>query len=136
MVRPFRLMGLLLGFVLALAIFGSPARADSPFGVMLFPNPGEDFNLALARARGLGVAWFRPPTIALQSGSFGSPTLFNRSGLKLAITVRNSSDPSPRTASHPPADLAAFRKSIAAVVGAWRPDLLVVETEGEFIRVL
>ncbi len=34
---------------------------------MLFPNPGEDFNLALARARGLGVAWFRPPTIALQS---------------------------------------------------------------------
>ncbi len=115
--------------VAGLAAVASPglAKADNPFGVMLFPNPGEDFNLALARARGLGVAWFRPPTIAMLSGSIGSPPVFIRSGLKLAITVRNAADASsPATA---PSDLAAFRKSIAAILAAWHPSLLAVESE-------
>jgi hypothetical protein len=119
----------LLGVVAALFAFAGAARADNPFGVMLFPNPGEDFSLTLARARGLGVAWFRPPTIALQSGSVGVPTPFVHSGLKLAISIRNSPDASARTPSHPPADIRAFRKSIAAVLAAWHPNLVVVETE-------
>lgn len=114
---------------MALAAVAGSAHADNPFGVMLFPNPGEDFDLALARARGLGVGWFRPPTIALQSGSLGQPAVFVRSGLKLAITLRNSSDPSPRAASHPPSDMTAYRKSVAAIIAAWRPSLLVVENE-------
>lgn len=129
MIRSFRLLGLLLGAAMALSAFISEARADNPFGVMLFPNPGEDFSLTLARARGLGVAWFRPPTVALQSGNVGVPAPFVRSGLKLAITIRNSTDASSRTAARPPTDLPAFRKSVAAVLAAWRPNMLVVETE-------
>jgi hypothetical protein len=113
----------------AIGAWAGPARADNPYGVMLFPNPGEDYALTLARARGLGVTWFRPPTIALQSGSMGAPQAFLKSGLKLAITIRNSTDPSSRAAAGPPADLAAFRKSVDAVLTAWRPSLLVVENE-------
>ncbi|HEY1722488.1 MAG TPA: hypothetical protein VGG27_14695 [Magnetospirillaceae bacterium] len=129
MIRSLRLVGLLLGAFVAIAASTGFARADSPFGVMLFPNPGEDFDLTLARARGLGVGWFRPPTIALQSGSIGTPSVFTRSGLKLAITVRNSADPSARSPAQPPADVMAYRKSIAAVLAAWKPSLLVVENE-------
>lgn len=109
------------------------ARAANPYGVMLFPNPGEDYSLTLARARGLGVTWFRPPTVALKRWQVGQPcatcNIFARSGLKLAVTVRNVAEPSGHETSRPPTDPEAFRKSLESIVVAWSPSLLVVESD-------
>jgi hypothetical protein len=109
------------------------ACAANPYGVMLFPNPGEDYSLTLARARGLGVTWFRPPTVALKRWEIGKqcPTcaVFARSGLALAITVRNVADPSGQEVSHPPADPEAFRKTLESVVAAWSPSLVAIESD-------
>lgn len=110
-----------------------PAHAANPYGVMLFPNPGEDYSLTLARARGLGVSWFRPPTIALKRWENGKPcatcAIFARSGLALAITVRNVADASGQEAARPPADPDAFRRILDSVVAAWSPSLLAVESD-------
>lgn len=109
------------------------ARADNLYGVMLFPNPGEDYALTLARARGLGVSWFRPPTIALEKWEAGKScatcAIFARSGLHLAIDVRNVADTSTQEPSQPPADPDAFRKTLDSVIGAWTPSLVAVESE-------
>ena len=60
-------------FVLLLLFQGCrPALADNPYGVMLWSN-GEDPALLLARARGLGVAWYRPPPYSLISGRLTPP---------------------------------------------------------------
>ena len=126
---------LLLFVLAAVALALSPrlALADNPFGVMLFPNPGEDFSLVLARARGLGVAWFRPPTVALGLVDPASPcrscAVYLRSGLKLAVTVRNTDDPTLSAPSRPPANPASFAARIQSVLAAWRPALLVVESD-------
>lgn len=128
-----RLAHLLIVAALGWVAWQGAAHAANPYGVMLFPNPGEDYALTLARARGLGVTWFRPPTIALKRWEAGKPcatcTIFARSGLALAITVRNVADPSGQETSHPPADPEAFRKSLDSVVTAWSPTLVAVESE-------
>jgi hypothetical protein len=119
--------------VLMAAGAGGVARADNPFGVMLFPNPGEDFSLALARARGLGVSWFRPPTIALGDWNAAGPcpscALYAHSGLKIAITVRNTAGGAARQPAHAPADIARFVATMKSVVAAWQPSLVAVETD-------
>jgi len=131
--RPSSLLGPLILIVASLAGAQGLAVADNPYGVMLFPNPGEDVGLALARARGLGVTWFRPPTIDLEAWKIGTRcgqcAAYLRSGLKLAIAVRNTGEASDRQPSRPPADVAAFRKSFAAVLAAWHPSLVAVESE-------
>ena len=133
MFRLGRLTRLILAAGIALLAGPGLAAAESPFGVMLFPNPGEDFSLVLARARGLGVAWFRPPTIALGQWSSAAPCLscavYLRSGLKLAITIRNVDDTAMRQTAHPPAHPDAFLTAVKNVVGAWRPSLVAVESE-------
>ena len=130
----FRLLASLLSLVLlTVPLVGRAAPGNNGYGVMMFPNPGEDFDLVLARARGLGVSWFRPPTIAVRHWEIGAPcricAVYERSGLKLAITLRNTDDPSSRQPSTPPSDLAAFQKKVASILAAMRPSILVVENE-------
>ena len=122
-----------LGLFLFLAAI-APARADNPFGIMLWPTDAGDMPLLAARARGLGVGWFRPPAVFLDRWQglpacppCGAP---RRAGLKTALTVRNGgSDGLPRRPSSPPDDLPAYRHTLADVLDAWKPDLLVVENE-------
>lgn len=108
-----------------------PARADNPFGVMLWPGQGE-FSLTLARARGLGVAWFRPPALSADRWapeSCSGCDLYAGSGFKIALTVRASSGEGGRGVSAPPANLALYAKTLRQIVAAWRPAFLVVEEE-------
>jgi len=105
---------------------------------MMFPNPGEDFDLVLARARGLGVSWFRPPTVALRHWMIGAPcpacAVYGRSGLKLAVTVRNTSDPFSQEPSPPPEDLTKFRASLTSLLVTMRPALVAIENEENSAR--
>ncbi len=113
-----------------LLVAAAPARADNPFGVMLWPQQGDGLEMTLARARGLGVAWFRPPTLYLDrwDGTCPDCGLYVRSGLKLALVVRNGGEDQPtRRPAVVPADLAAYRARLAKVLEAWHPAVLVVE---------
>ena len=110
-----------------------PALADNPYGVMLWSN-GEDPALLLARARGLGVAWYRPPAIFVDQWSVNAPcptcTAFQRTELKLALTVRNGGhDFGSHQASTPPQSAELFKRNISSILDAWKPALLVVENE-------
>jgi len=131
-----RLLSCLLCLLTAVS---APAWADNPFGVMLWPN-GEDPSVFLARARGLGVAWLRPPAVFVDrwqagaTGAAGAPcpvcAMYARSDLKLALTVRNGGrDTGTRQPSLPPTDLAAYRTALASVLDAWKPAMLVIENE-------
>ncbi|MTJ80697.1 MAG: hypothetical protein F8N37_06745 [Telmatospirillum sp.] len=113
---------------------GTQARADNPFGLMLWPNGHQDLPFVAARARGLGVAWFRPPAVVLDHWQkpAGCPACEApaRAGLKVALTVRNDGrDHPPRRPSQPPSDWDAFRGTLTGVIEAWKPALLVVENE-------
>ncbi len=127
--QPFRF---LVASALLVLIAGT-ARADNPYGVMLWPRPGEDTALLLARARGLGVAWYRPPTVYLGRWT-GAETCaacraFAGSGLRLAITVRTGGEEGGTRPSGRPPDLDAYRRRIDEVLAAWAPSLIVVENE-------
>jgi hypothetical protein len=124
---------LLTYVLLLLTAVSAQAWADNPFGVMLWPN-GEDPSIFMARARGLGVAWLRPPAVFVDRWQAGAPcpacTMYARSDLKLALTVRNGGrDTGTRQPSFPPSNLDAYRTSLASVLDAWKPALLVVENE-------
>jgi hypothetical protein len=125
--RPFLLLVLTL-------LTAAAARADNPYGLMLWPKDDRDLGTAAARAAALGVAWYRPPTLFIDRWRATSDCTpcrdLSKVGLKLAITVRNGGRESlPRRPSTPPADLAAFEAGIATILALWRPDLLVVEDE-------
>ena len=111
-----------------------PSRSfgDNPFGVMLWPTANENVELLLAQARGLGVAWYRPPTVYADrwpaSSSCSMCSLYARSGLRLALTVRNT-DRGPRHLSIPPTDFSSYRATIASILDTWKPALLVVESQ-------
>ena len=125
------LLGLLSA---AFCLAAVPACAQNPFGVMLWGQAGEDMPALLARARGLGVAWYRPPALFLDRWVPGQPcsacAVYADSGLKIALTVRNSgNDQGSRAPSHPPMDIALFGKTLGSVLDAWKPAYLVVENE-------
>lgn len=129
-----RLLGLvrlLIAILPALAVLPAAARADNPFGVMLFPNPGEGLDLMLARARGLGIDWFRPPTISIEDwpgdGACPACGAYFKSGLRLAIAVRATGEASESAPSRPPANLDAFSKTLASAIAAWHPAFVAVE---------
>ncbi|MEA4837644.1 MAG: hypothetical protein VB101_05110 [Rhodospirillaceae bacterium] len=125
------LLGLLSAVFCLMAL---PAHAQNPFGVMLWGQAGEDTTALLARARGLGVAWYRPPALFLDRWIPGQPcpacAIYADSGLKIALTVRNSgSDHGSRAPSRPPIDIALFGKVLGSVLDDWKPAYLVVENE-------
>lgn len=112
--------------------FAWPARADNPFGVMLWPNPAlSDLSMALARAAGLGVGWFRPPAVNIGAWRVGHACpeckAFAHSPLRVALTVRNTA--AANRPSTPPADLEAYKKTLGSILDSWKPALLVVEYE-------
>jgi hypothetical protein len=127
------LLALLLTALLLAVAPATRSAPNNPYGVMMFPNPGEDFDLVLARARGLGVSWYRPPTIALLHWMIGAPcpvcAVYGRSGLKLAVTIRNTGDPYAQQPSPPPDDLSKFQKSTASIVATMRPSIVAIENE-------
>lgn len=110
------------------------ARADNPFGVMLWPAPGQDFTLMAARAGALGVVWFRPPTLYVDrwkaDANCAACKALAKSGLSLVLTVRNAGrDSAPRSPSSPPLDFPAYSATLAAMIEQWHPAMLVVEEE-------
>jgi len=120
--------------ILTLLLAASCARADNPFGLMLWPQSGQDVTFAAARAAALGVVWFRPPALFLDRWKDDSDCqacrTLQRSGLKLAITIRNGGrDSLPRRPSKPPTDLKAYSHSVGAMLDKWKPAMLVVEDE-------
>jgi len=120
--------------LLLLAAASPAALADNPFGVMLWPAPGQDFSMMAARAGALGVAWFRPPTLYADrwraDANCASCRELARSGLSLVLTVRNSGhDASPHRPSSPPDDLGVYGRTVAAMLDQWHPAMLVVEEE-------
>lgn len=121
----------LIGLILLAA--AGPARAYyNPYGVMVQPLANESPDMALARARGLGVAWLRPPDVYLSRWSANAPcplcALYRDSGLNLALVVRAQGQDWPtHRPSSPPTDLAAYQSALGGLLDAWRPRLLIVE---------
>ncbi|MDR3436068.1 hypothetical protein [Telmatospirillum sp.] len=125
---------LCLGILVTLALMAESAMAENPFGIMLWPGSQDDLSLLAARARGLGVAWFRPPAVFLdrwKTGSSCAPCASPaRAGLKVALTVRNGGrDYAPRRPSTAPGDPEGYKRTLASVLDVWKPDILVVENE-------
>jgi hypothetical protein len=120
--------------VLLLMAVSPAAWAENPFGVALWPAPGQDLSLMTARAGALEVAWFRPPTLYVdrwrpESNCSGCKALA-KSGLSVALVVRNTGrDATPRRPSAPPEDAGAYAKTVGAMLDQWHPALLVVEEE-------
>lgn len=129
--RPVRRLS--LAFLLLLA--GVPAaHADNPFGITLWPGPGQDLSLLAARASGLGVSWVRPPAVFVDHWQPGQPCrpceALARTGLHVALTVRHGGeDFALRRPSSPPSDLTAYANALATILDAWKPAVLVVENE-------
>jgi hypothetical protein len=99
-----------------------------PFGLLI--NIGYPVTQQIAIAKQLGVRYIRPSTaLLLKDPSLSCPgcDAYRAAGLKLILTVRNSTSPS--TPSTPPTDLAAYRHLIGVVIERYRPALLVVENE-------
>ena len=121
--------------LLLLSLAASPAaRAENPFGVALYPAPGQDFSLMAARAGALDVAWFRPPTLYVDrwrpDPNCAACRALAKSGLSLALTVRNTGrDAPPRRPSAPPEDTDAYGRAVGSMLDQWHPALLVVEEE-------
>lgn len=127
----------LLAASLILSALAGAARAENIYGVMLWPRPGEETPLLLARARGLGVAWYRPPTVYVDRwqgpASCAACAEFARSGLRLALSVREAGEGG-REPSYPPADIAAYKTALGSILEAWKPDLVAIESEEDSPR--
>ena len=121
-------------FVLFLLTAGLAAQADNPFGVALWPAPGQDMAMMAARAGALEVAFYAPPPLYVDrfrpDPNCPACKALSRSGLSVVLTVRNTGrDSAPRRPSAPPEDFDAYGRTVAAMLDQWRPVLLVVEEE-------
>jgi len=110
----------------------TPAKADNPFGVILGPLPGEGLDMTLARARGLGITWLRPPDVYLSHWNPKAPCptclQYRNSGLRLALVVRAQGQDWPSyKPSSPPSDLGGYKASLDSLLDVWKPILVVVE---------
>lgn len=122
----------LVGIMFILLLGNQAAWADNPFGIMLQPLPNEGPELALARARGLGIAWIRPPDVYANhwSAKAACPlcTLYRNSGLNLALVVKAQGQDWPtRRPSSPPADIEGYKTALSGLLDAWKPTLVIVE---------
>lgn len=103
-----------------------PPTGQNPFGLMLpsrlVRSPG-----GIQVAKVLGAVYFRPTSIFLDqwNGTCPECDIALNVGLKLVLTVRNSG-PSP---TPPPRDLAAYQRTLGAVLSKYRPVVLAVENE-------
>lgn len=123
-----------LFFAILLIFAASAARAENPFGVTLWPGPGQDMTMMAARAGGLEVAFFAPPPVYVDrfkpEANCGACKAPSRSGMAIVLTVRNTGrDAAPRRPSAPPEDFDAYGRSVAAILDQWHPAMMVVEEE-------
>jgi hypothetical protein len=129
-----RILAFLTWVVLTPPLFHHTAAHAQPpaataFGVML-AAPGMDLDRRIAVAKALGVSVVRPHDVRVPGWRGSDPEIqaFSRAGFDIVLTVRNA-PPGPLVPTTPPADLAAFQRTVAAIVDAHRPALLVVENE-------
>jgi hypothetical protein len=123
-----------LAGILCLAIDIGAAKADNPFGVMLWPDGSDDLSLVAAKAKGLGVGWLRPPAVFIDRWQEDAPCPIcaqpSRAGLDVALTVRNGGrDYAPRRPSSAPIDIESYKRILASILESWKPRILVVENE-------
>jgi hypothetical protein len=115
----------------------------NPFGV-LNAVPGLDVGQQVTIAKELGVRYVRPAfPIFAQSSDLACVGCeeFAEAGLDLIITVRNSEDVASLVGTgqrfppaSPPADLSAYKQTIATIVERYQPVLLVVENEEDVLN--
>lgn len=106
---------------------GRPATGN-PFGVMVSAQ-GLDVSERIAAAKELGAVYFRPNSVFVSSwnGTCADCTAATNAELKLILTVRNNGGQQKPTT--PPTDLNAYKKSIASIIDALKPTILVIENE-------
>ncbi len=105
----------------------APRPTDqNPFGLML-PSPLVRSPGGIQVAKTLGAVYFRPASIFLDRWNRTCPEcdIALNAGLKLVLTVRNSG-PLPTS---PPRDLAAYQRTLGAVLDKYHPVVLAVENE-------
>ncbi len=106
----------------------TPLRSShqNPFGLML-PSRLVRSSQGMQIAKALGAVYFRPASIFLDrwNGTCLECDIALNAGLKLVLTVRNSG-PLPTS---PPSDLAAYQRTLGAVLDGYRPVVLAVENE-------
>jgi hypothetical protein len=112
---------------LATVVGVAPPRAN-PFGVMI-AGPGLSPERRATLARELGVSYFRPWDINLAewNGRDADTEHFAKAGFAIVMTVRSGSRgarPSPA-----PSDLESYKGTVGAVLDAYRPAVLCVESE-------
>ncbi len=99
---------------------------QNPFGVML-PSQLVRSSQGIQVAKALGAVYFRPSSIFLDrwNGRSLECDVALRAGLRLVLTVRNSGP----SATVPPRDLSAYRRTLGQVLDTYRPAVLAVENE-------
>jgi hypothetical protein len=91
---------------------------------------GKDLQARILTARELGAVYYRPSKaifVGAWKGRDEECEAAMKAGLKLVLTVRNTSGPG--TPSSPPADVEAYRKTLGEILDRCTPALLVVENE-------
>ncbi len=110
------------------AVVTVPLNASAnPFGLLLNLDSARSVSLMQA----LGVAYFRPSKavfIDTWNGDCPQCDAAQQAGLKLILTVRNDGGGAGNP-STPPADLAAYRKTLGEVLDKYHPEVLIVENE-------
>jgi len=127
--KPMVTAAILLSGLIASCNAGPTASQSppNPFGVMLpsqlVRSPG-----GIRVAQTLGAVYFRPTAIFLDewNGSCLECDIALQAGLQLVLTTRNNGR---QQATSPPADLAAYQRTLSQVLDQYRPALLVVENE-------
>jgi hypothetical protein len=103
-------------------------RNHNPFGVFFNPR-AFDVQTRIQMAQELGVKYFRtyPALVPTWNGQCLECQPVHDAGLQFVLTVRNS--PSVTDPASPPTDLAAYKQTLASILSAYRPAVLVVENE-------
>jgi hypothetical protein len=105
-----------------------PQGGTNPFGVFFNPR-AFDLQTRIQLAKELGVKYFRtyPVLVPTWNGQCSECQPVHHAGLQFVLTIRNS--PSITEPASPPADLAAYKQTVASILSAYRPAVLVVENE-------
>jgi acetyl esterase/lipase len=106
------------------------ATSGNPFGLLLGGAALSD-QQRVELSKALGVTYFRPWYITVEgwTGACDDAAceLALRAGLKLILTVRNNIGASGATT--PARDLASYRQTLAAILDAYQPEVVVIENE-------
>lgn len=112
-------------------LLAGAAYAQAPDLGVTFGSSPEAPQKRVELAKQLGAAWYRPEPLLLgePSATCADCELARAAGLKLALVIRNSR--SSGIPSTPVRDAAAFEQTLRELIGRYKPDLLIVESEPE-----